>query len=147
MAKEIERKYLVTDDSYRSMATECRHIKQGYLSREVEATVRVRIVDGRGYLTVKGKNRGATRDEWEYEIAAEDAEQMLARCCKGTVIVKNRYIVEHDGYDWEIDEYINPAGIPTVAEIELVSEEDRPALPGFVGTEVTGNPSYYNSNL
>lgn len=147
MAKEIERKFIVTGDSYRESASSCRNIRQGYLSRDADATVRVRTIDDRAYLTVKGRNRGIVRDEWEYEIPVADAIQMLERCCKGTVIVKKRYLVKHEGYLWEIDEFMNPAGMPVMAEVELADDQEKPPLPDFIGMEVTGNPSYYNSNL
>lgn len=147
MAKEIERKFLVTDSSYRTMASAERHIVQGYLSRDPRATVRVRIADGRAWLTVKGRNDGAVRDEWEYEIPLSDARDMLSRCATGRVIEKTRYIVDYDGRRWEVDEFGGELRGLTVAEIELTSADEQPELPPFVGDEVTGDPRYYNSAL
>ena len=144
MAKEIERKFLVTDDSYRPMATYRRDIAQGYLSMRREATVRVRIADGQGYLTVKGITSGATRDEWEYSIPAADARAMMT-ICEGTVIDKTRYIVPFKGLTWEVDEFHGTYEGLTVAEVELPSENEQIALPPFIGREVTGDPQYYNS--
>lgn len=144
MAKEIERKFLVTDDSYRAMASGSRNIVQGYLSMRREATVRVRIADGQGYLTVKGITSGATRDEWEYPIPAADARGMLPTC-EGTVIDKTRYLVPFEGRTWEVDEFHGAYEGLTVAEVELPSENERVALPPFIGREVTGDPQYYNS--
>lgn len=147
MAKEIERKFLVTDSSYRDMASAERHIVQGYLSRDPRATVRVRIADGRAWLTVKGRNDGAVRDEWEYEIPVSDARDMLGRCAAGRVIEKTRYIVDYGGRSWEVDEFGGELSGLTVAEIELDSADEQPELPPFVGDEVTGDPRYYNSAL
>lgn len=147
MAKEIERKFLVTDNSYRAMASAERHIVQGYLSRDPRATVRVRIADGRAWLTVKGRNDGAVRDEWEYEIPMSDARDMLGRCAMGRVIEKTRYIVDYGGRRWEVDEFGGELSGLTVAEIELDSADEQPELPPFVGDEVTGDPRYYNSAL
>lgn len=144
MAKETEQKFLVTDDSYKIMATSTRDIAQGYLSMRREATVRVRIADGQGYLTVKGITSGATRDEWEYAIPASDAREMM-RICEGTVIEKTRYLVPFGGHTWEVDEFHGAYEGLTVAEVELASENEQVALPPFVGREVTGDPQYYNS--
>lgn len=147
MAKEVERKFLVTDDSYRSMATAVNHIIQGYISRRKEGTVRVRVINHRGFLTVKGANTGISRDEWEYEIPEADALEMLSKVCEGTVIEKERHLVDYGGHLWEIDRFIRPAGVKTVAEVELPSETEEVTLPPFIGEEVSGNPAYYNSNL
>lgn len=144
MAKEIERKFLVTNDNFKAMATAKRDIVQGYLSMRREATVRVRIADGQGYLTVKGITSGATRDEWEYTIPAADARAMMT-ICEGTVIDKTRYLVPFEGRTWEVDEFHGAYEGLTVAEVELPSENERVALPPFIGREVTGNPQYYNS--
>ncbi|MCM1518545.1 MAG: CYTH domain-containing protein [Pseudoflavonifractor sp.] len=144
MAKEIERKFLVTDNSYRDMATEVRHIIQGYLSMRKEATVRVRIADNRGYLTVKGITIGLTRDEWEYEISIEDAREMMI-LCEGRVIDKERYIVYHDGVRWEVDCFHGEYEGLTVAEVELDDDKREVSIPPFAGEEVTGDSRYYNS--
>ncbi len=147
MAKfEIERKFLVADDSDKSLATGCVEMAQGYLSRRKESTVRVRIVDGRGYLTVKGVTTGATREEYEYEVPLEDARRMLLMC-EGKVVEKRRWIVPYAGYMWEVDEFTGRLAGLTLAEVELPSEECRVELPPFVSSEVTGDPAYYNSNL
>lgn len=147
MAKEIERKFLVIDDSYRTMAAESRHIIQAYLSRDPRATVRVRIIESEARLTVKGLNEGAVRDEWEYKIPLDDAREMIERCASGAIIEKTRYIVDFDGYRWEIDEFGGSHSGLVVAEIELSSADSVFALPPFAGEEVTGDPHYYNSSL
>lgn len=147
MAKEIERKYLVTDTSYRQMAVCERYIVQAYLNRDPKATVRVRICGDSAWLTVKGKNNGAVRDEWEYPIPVDDARAMIARCADGRIIEKRRYVVPFDGRQWEVDEFAGDLEGLTVAEIELPDASATFDLPPFVGEEVTGDPRYYNSSL
>lgn len=146
MAKEIERKFLVKNQSYKDMAVSKKHICQGYLCREPERTVRIRIQDDEAMLTVKGCNRGYVRDEWEYRIPVTDARQMLA-LCQGNVIEKTRFIVMHDNNRWEVDEFTGKHAGLVVAEIELPEAETSFSLPRFIGREVTGDPRYYNSNL
>lgn len=146
MAKEIERKFIVTDDSYKRMAVSRSHIVQCYLSRDAEATVRVRIRDDRAYLTVKSVTLGCTRDEWEYEIPVDDARAMTA-LCRGSIIDKTRWIVEYGSHTWEVDEFESPCRGMVMAEVELSSAGEAVELPPFAGEEVTGNPAYYNSNL
>lgn len=143
MAKEIERKFLVCDDSYRAEATGSVEMSQAYLSTAIDTTVRVRIAGERGFLTVKGKNDGTVRDEWEYEIPATDARQMIERCTLSPVIRKTRYRAGR----WEIDEFHGCLEGLTVAEIELSDPDEPVELPKFIGQEVTGDPRYYNSTL
>lgn len=145
--KEIERKFLVESEEYKHQSFKSKHMVQGYLSRDVDATVRVRIVDDSAVITIKSRNRSMTRDEWEYNIPVEDAQAMLEKCCKGTVIEKTRYLINYGNHVWEVDEFKNPAGVSTVAEIELKSEDEQFQIPEFVGEEVTGDPKYYNSNI
>ena len=147
MGKEIERKFLVVNDAYRRMACRSVHMRQGYLSVNTQATVRVRIADNKAFITVKGMNSGATRDEWEYGISVVDAVEMLDRLCSDKVIEKIRYIVPFGGMTWEVDEFIRPCFGLVLAEVELKSEIQSVALPEFIGDEVTGNPEYYNSNI
>lgn len=148
MGKEIERKYLVSDNSFKCVASESHRMTQGYLSHTPESTVRIRIVDQmKGFVTIKGITIGASRGEWEYEIPVNDAVEMLALCPDEHLIDKIRHIVYHDGKRWEIDEFIRPCPGLVLAEIELTHEDDKFTIPPFVGVEVTGNPKYYNSNL
>lgn len=150
MGKEIERKFLVESDTWLAEAVESHSIEQGYISRRPEATVRVRLRDGRGFITVKGLTSGLTRSEWEYEIPADDARRMLAEVCRGAVLRKVRYIVPAEGgLRWEIDRFEAPEGIAglVLAEIELPAEDTPFRRPQWLGREVSGDPAYYNSNL
>lgn len=146
MAKEIERKFLVIDDSYKAMAVECIPIRQGYLQRDPERTVRVRTKGKHGYLTVKGITTGAVRDEFEYEVPLEDAGAMLGLCLP-PVLEKRRWIVPFGGFTWEVDEFCGSLQGLVLAEVELPNESAQLEIPPFVGTEVTGDPRFYNSML
>ena len=146
MGLEIEQKYLVRNDSYRGMSTSVREIRQGYLSRVPERTVRVRTVDDKGFITVKGLTRGLVRPEYEYEIPVTDARELLTLCAP-PVIEKRRYIVDYAGKKWEVDEFMGHLYPLVVAEIELNSEDEQYEIPPFIGKNVTGDPRYYNSNL
>lgn len=146
MGKEIERKFLVSaPEEVRIEAFDSVRIRQGYLSVDPQRTVRVRMRGERGYLTVKGITVGAERAEWEFEIPAVDAVEMLSLCI-GKVIDKTRYLVRHEGQIWEVDEFQSPVRL-WLAEAELQSADDNLKLPRWIGREVTGNPDYYNSNL
>ena len=147
MAKEIERKYLVKDNSYRLLARDAVDIRQCYLSRDPSLTVRIRIKGDSGYITVKGITIGATRDEWEYPIPVADAEAMAQRLADGWSIDKTRYLVEYGGRLWEIDEFHGRHDGLVVAEVELPGEDAEIELPPFIGEEVTGDERYYNSAL
>ncbi len=144
MATEIERKFLVLGDAWR--ASEGTRIWQGYLNRDKNRTVRVRVAGEQAFLTVKGATTGATRAEFEYDIPLADAEQMLSMC-DGPVIQKVRRLVQHDGFTWEVDEFFGENAGLVVAEIELQSENQQFFKPSWVGREVTEDARYYNSNL
>lgn len=147
MAKEIEHKYLVTNDSYKKDCTEIHNIFQGYLSKEKSRTIRVRLIDKNGYLTVKGANKGDTRSEFEYPIPYEDVIEMLQTLCKHPIIEKTRHIVYFEGNKWEIDIFHGLLEGLEVAEIEIPYSDYEYSLPSFVGKNVTGDPRYYNSNM
>ncbi|MCM1521206.1 MAG: CYTH domain-containing protein [Muribaculaceae bacterium] len=147
MAKEIERKFLVKDRSYAEMATESRPIKQAYLSVAPAPTVRIRVSGLKAWITIKSLNKGAVRDEWEYYIPLDEAEEMAASLAGGWSIDKVRYIVEYKGWRWEIDEFKGRLDGLTVAEVEMPSATANPPLPPFIGVEVTGDERYYNSSL
>ena len=147
---EIERKYLVTSDSYKQMAVAHHHICQGYISREKTGTVRVRITNDKAYLTIKGKPVAGhfARYEWEKEILVKEAEELM-KLCQGTIIDKTRWIVPamEEGLKWEVDEFHGKHEGLVVAEIELASEEQIVVLPAFIGKDVTDDPQYYNANM
>ena len=144
MGVEIERKFLVVGDAWRQ--GEGIPYAQGYLNRDAQRTVRVRIAGERAFLTIKGKSTGATRAEFEYEIPVADAEQLLP-LCDGAVIRKKRHRVGHAGNTWEVDEFEGDNAGLVVAELELDSEEQPYQRPAWLGREVTGDPRYYNSSL
>jgi adenylate cyclase len=144
MGIEIERKFLVVGDGWRQ--GEGLRYSQGYLNRDAQRTVRVRIAGEQAFLTVKGVSKGATRSEFEYAIPAGDARQLL-ELADGPVIEKVRRIVMHEGSRWELDEFLGDNAGLVVAELELESEDQPFAKPGWLGREVTGDPRYYNSSL
>ena len=146
MAKEIERTFLVDDDSFREMASFTFHILQGYLNRDPYRTVRIRIRNDSAFLTIKGKTIGCERDEYEYEIPLEDGLEML-KMCEGKILDKTRYIVPFEGFNWEVDEYHGEHEGLIVTEVELPTANTPVTLPPFVGKDVTGDPKYYNSQL
>jgi adenylate cyclase len=141
---EIERKFLVTGTQWRQ--PDAQRLSQGYLSRDKQRTVRVRIAGAQAFLTIKGETRGATRAEFEYEIPVAEAEQLLAMC-EGPLVEKFRHVVEHAGHTWEVDEFLGDNQGLVVAEIELASEQEAFDKPAWVGREVTDDPRYYNANL
>ena len=146
MGKEIERKYLIKDDIWRKDASGTTY-RQGYLSTVKERTVRVRTIDDKGFLTIKGITIGATRREYEYEIPMADANEMLDELCEKPIIEKTRFKISHAGLTWEIDEFAGVNQGLIVAEVELESEDQNIDFPPWVGEEVSGDPRYFNSNL
>ena len=146
MAKEIERKFLIKDDSWRGQGSAKRY-RQGYLSTVKERTVRVRTAGENGFLTIKGITVGASRAEYEYEIPVMDANEMLDRLCERPLIEKTRYRIAHSDLVWEIDEFEGENRGLIIAEVELKDEHELVTLPDWVGKEVTGDPRYFNANL
>lgn len=144
MPTEIERKFLVTGTQWR--ASRGVRLSQGYLNRDKERTVRVRIAGGKAFLTIKGATRGATRAEFEYEVPITDAEVLLS-LCDGPLVEKVRYAIEYDGNVWEVDEFLGANAGLVIAEIELTSEAQTFAKPEWIGAEVTHDARYFNSNL
>lgn len=144
--QEIERKYLVSDDAFRSEAFRSTHIAQGYLCAR-RVTARVRIRGEQAFLTFKGKSRdgGLSRFEWEREIPKRCAELLLARC-RG-VVEKVRYEVRYGDHIWEVDEFAGDNAGLVVAEVELGSIDERPEIPSWIWKEVTGVRYYHNSFL
>ena len=145
---EIERKFLVCDDSYRQLAYDSSRIKQGYICSGHGRTVRVRIRGDRGYLTIKGASdeKGLSRYEFEKEITLDEAEQLFKLCEPG-VIDKTRFLVKSGSHVFEVDEFYGENKGLTIAEVELESEDESYEKPDFIGEEVTGDVRYYNSFL
>ncbi|MBR6508501.1 MAG: CYTH domain-containing protein [Paludibacteraceae bacterium] len=161
---EIERKFLVKDDSYKALSIRHYEIRQGYLSKEHGRTIRVRIRDNEAFITIKGPslNGGLSRFEWEKAINVEDAKALL-QLALPSEIQKTRWIIPAESIQksgasehsdkinnqlfWEVDEFHGRLNGMIIAEIELDNEEQRFVKPDFIGAEVTGNPKYYNSNL
>ena len=147
MSQEIERKFLVTGE-YKSRAYEQSRIVQGYISSARGRTVRVRIRNGKGYLTIKGASdaSGLSRYEWEKEIPLNEAEELMKLCEPG-IIDKTRYLVRSGKHVFEVDEFYGENEGLTVAEVELNSEDELFKKPHFIEKEVTGDIRYYNSFL
>ncbi|MFD1315662.1 CYTH domain-containing protein [Namhaeicola litoreus] len=148
MGQEIERKFLVKNDSYKNHAEEMVEIRQGYLSSVPERNVRIRINGNKGIITVKGlgNETGVTRFEWEKEISVEEAKALLDICEPGK-IEKKRYIVKYGEHVYEVDEFLNENLGLVIAELELSSEDESFEKPDWVDKEVTGEVKYYNSEL
>lgn len=147
MSFEIERKFLVTGD-FKSQAYSSSRIRQGYISTVGKATVRVRIRDDKGYLTIKGRSNeaGISRYEFETEVPLQDAEDLM-RLCEPGVIDKTRYLVRSGRHVFEVDEFYGDNEGLIMAEVELSDEQEAFEKPGFIGREVTGDRRYYNSHL
>ncbi len=146
MGIEIERKFLVKNDSWRNMAVRSADIVQGYIDRTPAHVVRVRRMDDACFLTIKGVNYGMSRAEFEYAVPVEDADELL-QLCRDDILHKRRHYVPYHGLTWEVDEFFGRREGLVVAEVELLSEDVIVELPPFIGEEVTGRPEYYNSNL
>lgn len=145
MAKEIERKFLVEQALWKPHS-EGISIRQGYLNSDPERVVRVRTKGEKAFMTVKGKNEGIVRAEFEYQIPYQDAEQMFF-LCEQPLIEKRRYEEIYYGNLWEIDCFFGDNKGLIVAEIELKSQEESFIKPAWVGDEVSSDSRYYNSNL
>lgn len=147
MGREIERKFLVRGE-YKSQAYASSRIVQGYICSARGRTVRVRIRDTKGYLTIKGASdaAGMSRYEWEREIPLVEAEELMKLCEPG-VIDKTRYLVRSGRHVFEVDEFYGDNQGLVVAEVELASETEPFEKPAFIGREVTGDVRYYNSQL
>ena len=145
---EIERKFLVKDDSYKQQAFGSSRIKQGYICSGRGRTVRVRIRDSRGYLTIKGPstNGGLSRYEFEKEITLDEAEQLMKLFEPG-IIDKTRFLVKSGDHTFEVDEFYGENEGLVMAEVELGAEDESFEKPAFIGQEVTGDRRYYNSHL
>ncbi|MCH2182860.1 MAG: CYTH domain-containing protein [Mariniblastus sp.] len=144
MAVEIERKFLVARDDFPDGPSVL--IRQAYLTREPGRTVRVRVFDEEGWLTVKGERVGASRPEFEYSIPLGDARQLIDLCLPFAV-EKRRFLVSHGNHVWHVDQFLGKNSGLLLAEIELQSEEEVFQMPEWIGREVTGDERYLNSYL
>jgi len=143
MPREIERKFLLESDAWRSQARESRPMSQGYLASSARSSVRVRVAGLHAWLNIKSGGLVASRQEFEYSIPLDDARELLA-LAEGPLIEKTRHFVEHGGMTWEIDEFHGDNAGLVVAELELDSEDQPFQLPEWVGVEVTHLRRYYN---
>ncbi|WP_421802021.1 CYTH domain-containing protein [Flagellimonas sp.] len=145
---EIERKFLVKSDGFRQKATSQTRIVQGFLNTDPDRTVRVRIKGDKGFLTVKGASNesGTTRFEWETEITASEAANLIDLCEAG-ILEKIRFELPFGNHLYEVDEFLGENKGLVLAEIELNHEDERFEKPDWLGEEVTGQVKYYNSQL
>ncbi len=148
MTIEIERKFLVKNSSYKIDSYKSSLIKQGFLNSNKRRVVRIRVIDAKGFITIKGisSKDGTSRFEWEKEIPIKEAEELL-KLCENGVIEKIRFFIKKGNHVYEVDEFKNKNDGLIIAEIELNSVDDLFEKPSWLGTEVTGNTKYYNSEL
>ncbi|MFU8896394.1 MAG: CYTH domain-containing protein [Gammaproteobacteria bacterium] len=146
MGTEIERKFLVTGTGWKT-GRQGKRVRQGYLCVEKERTVRVRLVDKHGWLTVKGVTSGVSRLEFEYPIPVADAHRLLDALCLQPIIDKTRYEIRHQDHLWEVDEFHGANAGLVVAEIELDREDEAFARPDWLGDEVSDDARYFNAQL
>lgn len=146
MPIEIERKFLVNGDAWRAGARG-KAFRQGYLPAAAGCSVRVRVADDGAWLAIKAATPGLSRAEYEYPIPLDEANELLDTLCHQPVIEKTRYLVEHAGLTWEVDEFAGENAGLVIAELELDSEAQSFEIPDWLGTEVTGDARYYNASL
>lgn len=147
MPLEIERKFLLKDESWRSEADAGIHFRQGYLLGAKHASVRVRIEGEEANLNIKGATLGVRRQEYEYTIPYSEAQELLDTLCDKPLIEKRRYTVRHGAHLWEIDVFEGDNAGLVVAEIELHDENEPFERPAWLGEEVSADPRYYNVML
>lgn len=147
MSVEIERKFLVAGDEWRSLSRRREKIVDGLVSASDGRKVRVRLYEDRATLTVKSAKQGLTRAEFEYEIPVADAAEMIANHCGDKVLIKTRHSLDDMGHAWQIDEYEGLLAGVVVAEVELASEQEFVALPEWVGREISDDPDYSKIDL
>ncbi len=147
MATEIERKFLLADESWRDAVERSERMVQGYLNDQGPVSLRARITGERAWLNIKSRTLGISRDEFEYEIPLADARRMLDHLTTGPVIDKVRHFVHRGVLLWEIDEFHGENAGLVVAEVELDQEDQVFERPPWVGDEVSHDPRYYNVSL
>jgi CYTH domain-containing protein len=142
VALEIERKFLVADQSWRSQVDHSERIVDGLLATSKGPKVRVRLYADRATLAIKTRKKGRVRSEFEYEIPLDDARQILEKECGRTILAKTRHIVLYAGKPWEVDEYEAPLAGIVLAEVELSTADEELSFPPWLGREVTGDPAF-----
>ena len=147
MGVEIERKFLVLSDDWKPLVVESVSCKQGYVPVFGKRVIRVRLIGDRGFLTLKGPRQGIIRDEFEYEIPFDEAEQLLDTFCDLGPIEKTRHHLDFGGLGWEIDEFKGANEGLVLAEVELESEEQEIVLPPWVGKDVSKEERFFNACL
>ncbi|WP_316801006.1 CYTH domain-containing protein [Pedobacter frigidisoli] len=147
MGKEIERKFLLNPSEWEKLSKpEGKHLRQGYILTDPDKTIRVRVADSKGWLTIKGISIGASRLEYEYEVPLQEALELLDHF-SDQELEKIRYEIVHEEKLWEIDIFLGDNSGLIVAEIELSSEDEYFDLPIWIDKEVTHEQKYFNSNL
>ena len=147
MPKEIERKFLVTNDNWKQHINHQSHYLQGYLNNNQSNSIRIRITDEQANLNIKSATLGIIRDEYDYQIPLDEAKEMLDKLCEQPIIEKTRYFVEDNDVTWEIDVFERENAGLIVAELELQSVEQSFIKPDWVGEDVSDDPRYYNACL
>jgi len=147
MPVEIERKFLVEGDAWRTGVRKRELFRQGYLAGSELCSARVRVAGDLAWIGLKGRVQGAARLEYEYEIPLHEGNEILDRLCAGGRIEKWRHWVPHAGHEWEVDEFLGDNAGLIVAEIELDDEAESFARPSWLGEEVTHDARYFNSYL
>lgn len=146
MGLEVERKFLVKSDEWKSLGKRVFY-QQGYLLISKYRTVRVRTIENKGFITIKGQKKGISRIEFEYEIPFNDARMILETLCEKPLISKYRTKIKLNNLTWEVDEFLDENYGLVVAEVELENENQKIDLPNWVGEEVTSDKKYFNSML
>ncbi len=147
MAEEIERKFLLRNDDWRSAVVETCDYRQGYMANTDRCSIRVRLSSDRAHINLKGAALTIRRLEYDYEIPYEDGLEMLERFCQDAIVEKRRHIVPYEGHRWEIDVFTGENAGLVVAEIELGSIDEDFVRPPWLGEEVSDDPRYYNVYL
>ena len=147
MPTEIERKFLLADDSWRESAHASARFRQGYLSTSGRSAIRVRVSPEKSRLTIKSSDSGMVRAEYEYDVPRAHAEEMLDTLCIGSIIEKTRHLIKHGRHTWEVDVFEGDNNGLILAEVELEDSDEVIEHPNWLGREVTGDVRYYNAYL
>lgn len=144
MAVEIEKKFLLKNNNWRKLVAQSVRYKQGYFSTNKKSSIRIRVTDNSASLNIKSATLGITRNEYDYPIPLDEAEEMLEQLCNRPLLEKTRHFLMHDGNKWEIDEFLGDNQGLIVAELELEHPEQTFSKPDWLGEEVSDDPRYYN---